>query len=128
MPMPDHRSSYRSADRASPAPRYDVPILAFMGAWMLVLSWDIGGANGLVFPGGIGWTMVLIALLRFATNPHLAGPRASRAMAGLWLGCALVFLLIVGAELFLGRGMPQSWRDAAVEALHIRRVDRSYAP
>ena len=72
--------------------------------------------------------MALFALLRFATGSRAASPRASRAMGRLWLGCALAVLLVVGAELFLGRGMPQSWRDAAVEALHIRRVDRSYAP
>ena len=128
MPLPRRLSSYRSDDSSSPAPRYDVPILSVLGAWMLLLSWDIAGQTGLLLPGIAGWTMVLVALLRFATGPYAAGPGASRAMGRLWLGCALAFLLVIGAELFLSRGMPQSWKDAAVEALHIRRVNRSYGP
>src|SRR5690349_21270420 len=107
MPVPHRWSSYRMTGSASPAPRYDVPILGVMGVWLLVLSWDIGGVTGLIFPGVIGWIVALIALLRFATGPHAAGPGASRAMGRLWLGCTLVFLLVVGAELFLSRGMPQ---------------------
>jgi len=126
MPLPRHRSSYRLTGRASEAPRYDVPVLGFTGAWALLLSWDIAGPAGLLLPGAAGWIMVLVALLRFVTRPGAARPRASRAMGRLWLGCAVAFLLLAGIELFLGHGMPQSWKDSLVQALHIRRVDRSY--
>jgi len=126
MPMPRHRLSYRPAGSVSETPRYDVPVLGSIGAWTLLLSWDIAGPAGLLLPGAAGWIMVLVALLRFVTRPGAARPRASRAMGRLWLGCAVAFLLLAGIELFLGHGMPQSWKDSLVQALHIRRVDRSY--
>jgi hypothetical protein len=113
-------------------PRPDVPVLTFVGAWLLVLSWDIGGLTGLLFPGLIRWVLWIVALLRATIRRRPAAaernPRDARLMRLLWLGCALTFGVIAGGELFVSRLMPDAWRQTLVKTFHIRRVYRNYGP
>ena len=111
--------------------RYDVPVLLFLGGWVLVSSWDIGGLVGLVFPGLIGWILWIVALLRGVTGSLGGAGLGSddrRIMRRIWLGSALAFVVLAAAELFMSRLMPASWRAFATHALHIRRVYRQYGP
>ena len=113
-------------------PRPDVPVLTFVGAWLLVMSWDIGGLTGLLFPGLIGWVLWIVALLRATIHRRKASaernPSDRRLMRSLWLGCALTFAVISGGELFVSRLMPDAWRQTLVKTFHIRRVYRNYGP
>jgi hypothetical protein len=106
-----------------------------MGAWQLVMSWDVGGTQGLIFPGLIGWVLCVVALLR-ATIRHRAAAALEiardlaerRAVLWLWVACALFFAAAVGAEQFVSRWMPDSWRETLVKTFHVRRVYRNYGP
>ena len=45
----------------------DLPVLTFLGLWLLFFSFEAGNAGGLIFPGFFGWLLILIALIRVAT-------------------------------------------------------------
>jgi len=48
----------------------DLPIFTFIGAWWLLLSFDVAGASGLIFPGIFGW--MFPAVRRHPRAGHLA--------------------------------------------------------
>lgn len=109
----------------------DVPILIFVGAWVLLLGWDVGGGEGLIVPGILGWLLWLIAALRILLARMRGRPLAPRAVGRrgwvlAWAACAAAFLAIASAELFVSRPMPPSWKEAAAKALHVRTVYRTY--
>lgn len=111
----------------------DLPILTFAGFWLLFFSYETGGTTGLIFPGLIGWVMLLVVLFRTTTilvrgRSFLPPYITRRRYLATWAVCAGVFLLAASTELFVGHWMPQTWKDAVVNALHIRRVYRNYGP
>jgi hypothetical protein len=134
--MPVHRASGRLTGSSSGRVRYplfDVPVMLFTGLWLLVMSWDAGGVQGLIFPGVMGWVLIMIALLRVVfrrlrRGAVMSGPSYRRALLWIWVICALAFAVAAGGELFVSRLMPDAWRQSLVKTLHIRRVYRNYGP
>jgi hypothetical protein len=111
----------------------DLPFLIFFGAWFVLFGFDLGGRSGLIFPGIFGWVMLLIALVRVLSilrHRRSFVPKyvSRRDYARLWAFCGLIFLSMTSAELFVVYGMPASWKDAFVKALHVRRVYWNYGP
>jgi hypothetical protein len=135
--MPVHRVFGRlPAPARVRYPLFDVPVLLFTGAWLLVMSWDAGGPEALIFPGAIGWILIVVASLRvvfrwrsvWAGQATVADPAFRRMLFWVWAICALAFVVLAGGELFVGRLMPQVWRQALAQTFHIRRVYREYGP
>jgi hypothetical protein len=136
--MSVHRTYPRIPTPEAPGVRRagpEVPIQLFVGAWLLVLSWDTLGAVGLIFPGLFAWVAWAVALLRTIRRAPATARKAAevapvdkRVIRWLWIGCALFFVIMSGSELFVSRLMPDSWRQHLVVALHIRRVYRNYGP
>jgi hypothetical protein len=111
----------------------DLPFLTFIGAWLLLFSFDLGGGSGLIFPGIFGWAMLLIALVRALSillrrRSFIQGYVSTREYVRLWAFCGVMFLAVTSAELFVTRWMPDSWKDTFVKALNVRRIYRNYGP
>jgi hypothetical protein len=71
----------------------EVPILLFVGAWILVLSWDTPGAVGLISPALFAWVAGAVALLRAirrapatAWKASQVAPADKRVIRWLWIG------------------------------------------
>lgn len=106
-----------------------MPVLLFIGAWVLLMSWDMAGLAGLMLPGFLGWILLAVTVCRALTGSLWPRQQKDRqVMTRLWFWGGLCFAILVGGELFLSHGMPQAWRDYWIEALHIRRVYRQYGP
>jgi hypothetical protein len=110
----------------------DLPVLIFAGCSWLLVSYEAAGETGLIFPGFVGWVMMLIALIRsvlILSRGHTFRPASvsRRAYAALWAFFVSIFVVLIVA-VFVVDHMPQTWRDALVKSLHIRRVYRNYGP
>ena len=110
----------------------DLPILIFTGGFWLLVSYEAAGATGLIFPGLVGWVLMLIALIRavlILSHGRSFRPLSvsRRQYAAVWALFTAAFLLRVSIALAIDH-MPQTWKDAIVKALHIRRVYRNYGP
>jgi hypothetical protein len=110
----------------------DLPILIFGGAFWLLVSYEAAGATGLIFPGFVGWIMMLVALIRTVlilsrSHPFRPPSVSRRQYAAIWAIFVAAFLLLILIALFVDQ-MPQTWKDALTKALHIRRVYRNYGP
>jgi drug/metabolite transporter (DMT)-like permease len=108
----------------------DLPILIFAGSLWLLVSYAAAGATGLIFPGFAGWIMMLVALVRavviLSRGLSFRPPSVSRRQyAAIWSIFISTFLLLIVAVLIVDH-MPQTWKDAIVKALHVRRVYRNY--
>jgi hypothetical protein len=111
----------------------DLPIFTFIGAWLLLLSFDAAGVSGLIFPGIFGWMSLLFVVIRVLVTWQRRRPfrpqyLSKRGFVMVWAISAALFLLISSTELFISRWMPQSWKEAAAKTLHVRRVYRNYGP
>jgi hypothetical protein len=111
----------------------DLPVFTFIGAWLLLLSFDAAGVSGLIFPGIFGWICLLFVVIRVLVTwlrgrPFRPQYVSKRGYVMAWTMSAAVFLVISSTELFISRWMPQSWKEAAAKTFHVRRVYRNYGP
>jgi hypothetical protein len=110
----------------------DLPILIFTGALWPLVSDEAAGATGLIFPGFVRWVLMLVALIRTVMilshgRPFRPPSVSPRQYAAIWALFIAMFLLLISIVLVVHH-MPQTWNDAIVKALHIRRVYRNYGP